>query len=186
VALQQAQTAYRLATAPQQSHQAVLNRGAFVLGEVEATLEWHFDDGIEDEVDTQLQTLSKVHSDTGSADRLAQALHDYGTLAKPHARALNGVDGFDSALIDEALELSTTLGDVGLNPGAGKDEQAALELRNRLAHLLNQRMNLVRGAARFVFRAYPAILRQATSTYQRRRRAALRRAQAAKLAEGLS
>ena len=185
MALQQAQTAYRLAIAPQQSHQAVLNRGAFVLGEVEATLEWHFDDGIEDETDQQLRTLSELHSgNTGSSDSLAQAIHDYATLAKPHAQALDGVGGFDSALIDEGLELAVQLGDVGQGPtGGSKEELAALELRNRLAHMLFQRMSLVRRAARFVFRDQPEIVRQATSAYQRRQRAARRRAQAQKAEE---
>jgi len=184
-AVQQAQTAYHLAIAPREGHQKLLARAAFVLGELEATLEWHFDDGIEDETDQQLRTLSELHSgNTGSSDSLAQAIHDYATLAKPHAQALDGVGGFDSALIDEGLELAVQLGDVGQGPtGGSKEELAALELRNRLAHMLFQRMSLVRRAARFVFRDQPEIVRQATSAYQRRQRAARRRAQAQKAEE---
>ena len=49
-------------------------------------------------------------------------------------------------------------------------------MRNRIAYLLQQRMGLARRAARFVFRDYPKIIRIATSSYERRRRAAYRRA----------
>ena len=58
------------------------------------------------------------------------------------------------------------------NPSA---EQRAQEHRNRLAALLVRRMNRVRAAARFVFRNHSDIVREVTSTYERRRRAARRR-----------
>lgn len=50
----------------------------------------------------------------------------------------------------------------------------ARNLRNRLVVLLWSRLALVRSAARFVFRRHPDILREATSTFERRRRAATR------------
>ena len=52
----------------------------------------------------------------------------------------------------------------------------AIALRNRLMTLLFDRMIRVRSAARFVFRGRPEIIREATSAYERRRRAAGRRA----------
>jgi hypothetical protein len=56
------------------------------------------------------------------------------------------------------------------------EARKALELRNKVTSVLLERMNLVRAAAKFVFRGNPEIVREATSAYGRRRRAAARRA----------
>jgi hypothetical protein len=45
--------------------------------------------------------------------------------------------------------------------------------------MLMERMNTVRSAAQFVFRNHPSIVREVTSAYERRRRAAQRRKDAA-------
>ncbi|XYH95849.1 hypothetical protein ACMHYB_49995 [Sorangium sp. So ce1128] len=57
--------------------------------------------------------------------------------------------------------------------GAGLGEKAreALVLRNKVIGLLSVRLSTVRAAARFVFRDRPDIVREATSAYERRRRA---------------
>ena len=94
-------------------------------------------------------------------------------------RALLG--GFDAALIEEARALAKKLRErsaqklVGVPPG---EQRAALELRNRVATLLHDRMNRVRAAARFVFRHDPDLVRRVTSAYQRQRRNAANRARA--------
>jgi hypothetical protein len=77
-------------------------------------------------------------------------------------------------LIDEAASLAHAL----LQPVEGQakgDGATALLVRNRLLHLLVDRMTLVRRSAAHVFRHHPEILRKATSAYERRRRAAARR-----------
>jgi hypothetical protein len=91
-----------------------------------------------------------------------------------------GLGGFDGSLIDEARALAKKLRErsaqkiVGVPPG---EQRQALELRNRIATLLHDRMNRVRAVARFVFRNQPDLVRRVTSSYQRDRRAAARRAQ---------
>lgn len=62
-----------------------------MFSEIEAALEWHFDDDEEGEEDVQLATLPP--DDTRSADVLAQALQDFGTLANAHAEDLAGLGG---------------------------------------------------------------------------------------------
>jgi hypothetical protein len=61
---------------------------------------------------------------------------------------------------------------LGLPPG---EQRAALDVRNRLAVPLNDRMTKVRTVARFVFRDQPELARKVTSAYERHRRPASRR-----------
>jgi hypothetical protein len=53
--------------------------------------------------------------------------------------------------------------------------QAAKLLRDRMANLLQDKISFVRSAARFVFRSDPDIIKEVTSSYERRKRAASRR-----------
>lgn len=177
-AVQAAQTAYLLAGSPTPTD--LRERALFVVQELIAALEWLFDDGVEDENDRALATLKEEHGRIGdSLDALASELSDYAALAERHAGELDGIGGFEVALIAEARQLAAALRDQGA-PAAGRSEEVdALDLRNRLAALLTERIALARNAARFVFRHYPAIVRQATSAYQRKRRAASRRSAAA-------
>lgn len=170
LALQEAQTRYLLSLDPQKSHAAMIERGEFAYSEISAALEWLLDDGVEEPADKNLETLQKEHkADPHNADSLAQALHDFASLAKTLQDRLAGLGGFDVALIDEGLKLSKDLGEVGAasqNPEA----LAAKKLRDQMASLLQDKMRLIRAAARFVFRAQPKIARQAGSAYSRRRR----------------
>lgn len=69
--------------------------------------------------------------------------------------------------------------------GAPLDEQQrALELRNRLAAMLYERMQRVRAAARYVFRHDPATVRRATSAYSRQRIARYRKSRQAQADAG--
>jgi hypothetical protein len=155
-------------------------RGRFVLGEMTSALEWLFDDGVVDDRDAQLARVADAHrDDPESADALAGALDDYAALAAQHQKELQGLGGFDTALIDEATHVATSLRQTPSTPQAPSPEtRRALAFRNRLLTLLDARVNKVRAAARFVFRHYPDIVREATSVYERRRRAAARRAAA--------
>jgi hypothetical protein len=128
--------------------------------------------------DARLATLTATHEDALSQDAIAVALDDYAGFAELHREAVSGLGGFDAGLIDEARSLSVKLRErsaqklIGLPPG---EQRAALELRNRLAVLLNDRMTKVRTVARFVFREKPDLVRKVTSAYERQRRAASRR-----------
>lgn len=89
---------------------------------------------------------------------------------------MDGIGGFDARLVKEATALAGALRARPASPAAlAPAARAALDLRNRVVSLLWDRMSLVRSAARFVFRTSPEIAREATSAYERRRRAANRR-----------
>jgi hypothetical protein len=173
----EAGTAYRLVVTPKATNP--FDRGQFVLDELTATLEWHFDDGIEDEKDQRLANLDAAHEDDPeTADALALALDDYAALAEEHRDEIDGLGDFDATLIDEAKQIAAALRErPAERTGLGEQARDALILRNKIIGLLYQRMALVRAAARFVFRNQPEIVREATSAYERRKRAeAARRA----------
>ena len=66
--------------------------------------------------------------------------------------------------------------DAPSEPASGAGVRKAMQWRNRLATLLTDEVAKIRRAARFVLRHHPQIAREATSTYERRARAARRRA----------
>jgi hypothetical protein len=177
-ATQAAQTQYLLTvSAPESPAQ----RAEFVLGEIVAGLEFLFDDGIDDVDDVRLERLASAHDNPTSHDALAAALSDYAGLAEMHRARLTSLGAFDAALIDEAVSLAGELRDRSAHKVAGApldEQQRALELRNRLASMLYERMQLVRAAARYVFRHDPATVRRVTSAYTRQRVARYRKSQA--------
>ena len=177
-AAQQSNTAYLLLLSPGAA--APMARATFVLDEITATLEWMSDDGVEDELDLQIANVKKEHAETpDSHDAWAAELEDWAAVASIHRKEMDGLGGFDVALIDEARALAAELRNRPAVPAALPEATArAKALRSRLAMLLASRISLVRGAARFVFRKNTALLREVTSTYERRRRAAARRAAA--------
>jgi hypothetical protein len=173
--LQAAQTRYRLLVSPPEA--APFERAQFVLSELRATLQWYFDDNVTDERDAQLQRLIESHHAASSHDAIAAALFDFTALAEIHRDAIAGLGGFDAALLDEAPHLALALRERSAGPASMEPhlaEQQALELRNRLGTLLYQRMQQIRQAARFVFRGHTALIREVTSAYARRQRAAHR------------
>jgi hypothetical protein len=152
-------------------------RGWFVLGEIRATLEFLADEGAEGDLVAQLARVRNAHAQDGeSREDLASALDDYATIARLHADEMHGVGDFDRAMIAEASNLAAALRtrpDAQLE-AAGEARQK-IDLRNRYAALLFDRVSTVRSVARFVFRHHPAIAREATSAWERNRRAASRR-----------
>ncbi len=174
-ALSAANTAYMMTAEREAS--APMERAMFVLNELKAVLAYMVDDDVDDIDDQRLAALNAAHEDALSQDALAVALDDYAGFADLHRDAVSGLGGFDEALIDEASNLSVKLRErsaqklVGLPPG---EQRAALDFRNRLAVLLNERMTKVRTVARFVFRDTPDIARKVTSAYERQRRAGRR------------
>jgi hypothetical protein len=173
--LQAAQTRYQLLVSGPGA--APMERAQFVLSELRSTLEWYFDDNVEDEADAQLEQLIAAHDTAFSHDAVAAALFDFAALAEKHREAIAGLGGFDVALLDEAPTLAFALRERSAGPatiGPAPAENEALELRNRLGVLLYNRMQQVRQAARFVFRGHQALTREVTSAYARRQRAAHR------------
>jgi len=172
-AAQQAQTAYLTLGHPDKPS---VERAGLLLKELAAGLEWLFDDGVDDEWDERLAKLDEKHAeDPASNDALASALDDYAGLAKLVEADLEELPEFNVAWIAEAVELAKSLRE---RPTGGRtltpEQQTAIDLRNRVCLLLTRRMNVVRAAARYVFRHDPEILRRATSAYERRRRALAR------------
>ncbi len=184
-AVQDAETEYLKIVEPKVDTEALKARGTQLLTDITATLEWHLDDGVETDEDVQLAQIRAAHKkDTGGADSLAQALHDYASLARPMAAALDGLGGFQASSIDEALRIADSLGEVSQTPGARSEKSRdAKLLRDRLVQLLNDRVGTVRAAARFVFRNQPQIAKIPASAYERRRRAESRRAAASAATE---
>jgi hypothetical protein len=175
--LQTAQTDYLLTVAPAQPD--VRARAEYVLGELTAALEWLFDDGVEDDRDRQLAALKAEYADNStSTDSMAAELSDYAALARQEAKGLEGLGGIELSLIDEAEQLAKQLRERPTTPVPAENTRRALEVRNRLATLLVERIATVRAAARFVFRNHPQIVREVGSSYVRRKRAAARRAAA--------
>lgn len=177
-AFQEAQNRYRLLIDAKGPNP--VDRAHFILSEVRSTLEWLFDDGRIDESDAQLAALRAAYDGQSSQDDLAGALLEYAALARLHREQMQGLGAFDEALIDEALQVAEQLRERSAGPETPERPAAAeaLELRNRLGHMLIERVQRVRAAARFVFRAHPALVKEVTSRYARVQRAAQRKQQA--------
>ncbi len=179
VAVQWQQTKLLLLVDP-----ATLELGAAaneIIDELESTIGFVLDDGVEEPADAQYTQIKQFHSQDGQrSSALAQSLRDYSSLAEAiKARILEVDAGFDVALIGRARELADKLAlapALAVNPGEQERERAA---RNRLLGLLMQKVSLVRTTAAHVFRKSPEIVRRVTSSYERRRRTAARKAAAA-------
>lgn len=146
--------------------------------ELDASLAWCFDDGVEDDKDAQLAAVRTAHAGTpDSIDALAAELSDYAGLAAKYKAELAGVADFDADFIAEAQEVAKSLrARPGARDKASVETEAARVQRNRLLAVLLRRVNLVRAAARFIYRYEPTVIRKVTSAYERRRRTANRRA----------
>lgn len=171
----------------QSSAAAPLDRAEFVLGEIRSSLEFLFDDGKQDDSDTQLENLRTAFADAASQDAIALALEGYAELAGRNRDALTKLDGFDPTLLDEARTLAAALRQqsaIALTHTTADEQRQALALRNRLFTLLMDRVKRVRRAAQYVFRNFPDIARKFTSAYERRQRSARRKASEAAAADG--
>lgn len=180
-AAQEAHTRYLLTVGPVNGA-SPMNHGQFLLNEIAAALGWHFNDGVEDEKDQMLASIEAAHAeDPRTSDALASALDDYAHLADRYRDEIDGLGGFSASNIDEAFEVAASLRDRPTQAQSvtmSVEARQALDLRNKIVTVLLARMNLVRAAAKFVYRAHPEIVREATSAYERRRRATARRAKA--------
>ncbi len=178
--VQHAQSAYLRTVDPHSPNADKMARGRFIVDEITATLEWIFNDGVEDEKDAQLASVESAHAnDPFTADSMALALEDFSDLGKVYRKEITDVGGFDVALLDEARKLAAELRALPASPLATSTaSKVALATRNRLLQLLQARIDLVRAAARFVYRQTPAAAKEALSFYEHKRRAQAKRAAA--------
>ncbi|MEZ4410563.1 MAG: hypothetical protein R3A52_29390 [Polyangiales bacterium] len=161
-------------------------RATWVLSELIAGLDFLFDDGVQNLSDEQLARLRETHSNVDAADRHAAALDDYAVLAAVHRDELATLGGYDVSVIGEAHELAKKLRELpnrSTQSSLSPAQREAKARRDGLALLLLERVQRVRAAARFVFRAHPEVVRRVTSDYERRRRAEHKRSQAKAEAE---
>lgn len=175
-AVQQTQTELLLMVDPKVVSHG--ERARFLVDELESALEFTLDDGVEEPADHKLEQIQEFHSQDGQRSAaLAQALLDYGTLARElKDRIVEADESFQVAFIDEALALVKTLQEAPEAPQENEQIRTTRTLRNRLLRLLQQRVSDVRKAAARVFRKHNDIYRKATSAHGRRRRAEARRA----------
>ncbi len=154
-------------------------RARQLIDELESAIEYLLDDGVEEPADAQFAAIREFHAQSGQrSSGLHQALSSYAELAESLKERLVEVDeDFDSALIQEAKALAATLS-VASAQVVSKAAEEATALRNGFLTPLMNRVGMVRSAARRVFQANPEVLREATSTYERRKRAARRAAKA--------
>ena len=176
-AVQETHTEFRLAAeAPTSRDDA--ERGETLLDELTAVLQFHFDDGVEDERDAQLSAIGGLYGDRSTSDdALAAALFDYASLAQEYRAEIDGLGGFDAALIDEARALSDVVRARSTQTPTERTEAARVHRirRDQIVAVLYRQMKLVRAAARFAFRSVPQLAREAGSAYGRRNRAQARR-----------
>ncbi|WP_437877204.1 hypothetical protein [Sorangium sp. So ce513] len=183
-AVQEAQTRLLLIVDPAVTD--VGERARFVVDELESALEFLLDDEVDEPADAQLARIKEFHAQDGQrSSALSQALRDYAGLAETlKDRLVEADEEFDVRLIAEARKLAEDLQRRALEtaPEAGASAAAAT-IRNRMLHLMVNRVAAIRKTAAHVFRRHPEIVREVTSAYERRRRVAARREKARKAAE---
>ena len=193
-AVQTTQTEATLAVA---SPKPLTDRADTIIEELASALAFTLDDDVEDEDDARLSRVRAAHAKRGDgAAAVGQDLLNHATLAERlRERLVQDDEEFDAGLIDEAFLIAAKLTAATLRPPALDAEvsdaavappdasEDPLALRNRLLRLLNKRVALVRRAARRVFAKHPDILADATSAYEREKRAERRKAARARKVE---
>lgn len=172
---QAAHTDYLLTVSPGASKE-LLAAATDCCEELEVVLAFLFDDGLEDEKDAQLQAI-KDSTDSDAISALALDLEEYGALATRHRQALAEIPAFDLEHIANASRFAARLRALPPPNSTSAEAKAKLIARNKTFAALATRVKFIRTAAGFVFHKFPDVVRKFTSTYDRRRRTALRRAQ---------
>lgn len=169
-ALHSANTDYLLTVPPLRA--GLRTRAEQVLSDLVAAVEWLLDDANRTQTDQALSALRQKHSyHVYSGDWLACGLEDYAGLASRLRARLVGLQGFNMSLIDDGHHLARELNQIRLLADSSSKSAEALDLRNRIATLLVDRMGLLRSTVCSVFRNFPAIVRLTASTFELRNRA---------------
>ncbi len=174
-ALEAADTAYRVAR-PMPLDQTAVRRARAVLSSLRATLQYVNRAG-----DSRTATVQRLDPISKAVTHyaLAMTLDLHAERAHRNRALLAGLGTFDVALIEEARTLAAQLRDRLPSRRMGTEALHAQDLRVRIAALLAERVREVRAAAQLVFRDHPKIAREATSGYERQRRAKSRKAKRA-------
>jgi hypothetical protein len=152
---------------------ASVERSEELLKEFRAALAFLLEDGEHATGEEQLARLRDEYDDVTSHDGTALALESYAELASQYREELESLGGFDTSNIIEARAMAVALRQRSaerLTGDTAQRQRELLGLRNRVVSALTTRMLNARRAIRFVFRDYPAIVRQAGSEYARRRK----------------
>lgn len=152
-----------------------------VLSIIGSAVRWAVDNGIEDHLDVRVANIINRYGEPSTNDQYADALNAYAVLAEDAeiAAILAGFDFFDPKIIKRARELAAELRNAGGPADRNTDKSdAALDLRNRVAYIIEQKKGLLRGAANVLYSLdYPDIRKEFTSSYERKKRATARAAQ---------
>jgi hypothetical protein len=178
-AIQHADARYRLSAT---RGPAPIPEARHVLSELRAALAWVASDPGAEKVREVLPRLARIHGRARSLVVLAAALYDYAELAERQGGKLRAIASYDPGLVGEARALADALREHHAGATAYTDRKKWREARDRLVLVLDDRVTEVRLAARYLFRHHPALLRQATSAYERKRKA--KRAKGAQGAQG--
>jgi hypothetical protein len=171
-AVQEAQTLYLRLSEEKVDTKQVAERGRFLLREFKHVAKWAFRVEGAELARKRLRSLrASYRKKPKKTAYLAAELRDYVVLLSEHQEFVEGIEGFDAALIEEVQKIAKQLHTI--RAGRPKKSKACGEillLRRQLTHLLMERVRLVRTAARFVFRNHRGIVREITSSYERKRR----------------
>lgn len=170
---QQAQVDYLLTVNPSASKELLL-KVQKLTDDIEAVLEFHFDDGVEDEKDAQLTAVKANDSDT--IDGMALDLEEVVALAGRYVEELKTIELFDPAWLEQGKAAAAELRALPPARYSTPEAKEKLGYRNQIFSLIAKKVREIRAAARLTFRSRPDIVRQFTSAYERRRRTALNRA----------
>lgn len=152
----------------------LLKTGTELLSSLTAAIELVLDDDVHEPADDAYAgAKARVSADDTTAT-FVQALEDHAAIAESIKDRLVKLEDFDPKWIPAARSVARELSAAGV-PRPGRQASEDIDLRNRMLVLLTDRVNLVRRAARYVYRNHPDIARLATSPYQRARRAEARR-----------
>lgn len=152
----------------------LLKAGNELLSNLTAALELVLDDDLHEPADDAFAGAKARATADATTATFVQALQDFAGVAEVVKDKLVKLEDFDPRWIAKARTVAQQLSAAGV-PRPGKQASEQIDIRNRLLVLLNDRVNLVRRGSRYVFRNHPDIVRLATSTYQRARRAEARR-----------
>lgn len=131
-----------------------MDRALFVLNELQEVLMFlAYEDPKSVDIE-RLALLRAVYGDAAAASDVAAALQNYGTFAAMYYPEVQGLGGFDALLIKEGFAHARRLRQFALEQSEASEReiQAALQLRNRIATLLCDRLERARRVIRFAFR----------------------------------
>lgn len=129
----------------------------------------------DDKISKKTDRVIRDHqaTDPSTPDELAHALYDYASLSKDILIDRGAVDGLSVEKVDQAYQLVPRLVDISQDPTPLSEKgQQLFRLRQQLSHLLQKELEMVRKAARFVFRHHPDIVSQFASGYHEKSDAA--------------